>query len=66
MRSFSLFEFSAKCFLENKNRMFKTNSWWDIDTGAAMEKGSPMLLCLDTLDEYYIDEAGAVIKINEV
>jgi len=26
-----------------------------------MDEGSPMLLCLDTLQEYYLDEKGDVI-----
>lgn len=39
-----------------KNQMLKTDSWWDIDTGAANKDGQPMLLCLDTLREYYLDE----------
>ena len=37
-----------------KKRIFKTGTWWDIDTGSACGY-SPMLLCLDTLEEYYID-----------
>ena len=40
-----------------KNQMLKTDSWWDIDTGAANKDGQPMLLCLDTLSEYYLDES---------
>lgn len=39
-----------------QNRMVKTASWWNIDTGAASKQGHPMLLCLDTGEEYYIDE----------
>lgn len=38
-----------------QNRMLKTQGWWNIDTGAATEAGVPMLLCLDTLCEYYLD-----------
>ena len=45
-----------------KNRMIKTDSWWDIDTGAAMEDGRPMLLCLDNGKEYYINETGNVVE----
>jgi serine/threonine protein phosphatase 1 len=45
-----------------KNRMIKTESWCDIDTGAAMEDGRPMLLCLNTYDEYYIEDDGSIIK----
>ncbi len=44
----------------HKNRILKTESWWDIDTGAALEDGKPMLLCLDNGYEYYI-EAGRVV-----
>ncbi len=36
-------------------RILKTDTWWDIDTGAA-GGGMPMLLCLDDLREYYSDE----------
>ena len=46
------------------NRMIKTDSWWNIDTGAAMEGGRPMLLCLDTGAEYYIEEDGSIIENN--
>lgn len=45
-----------------KNRMIKTDSWRDIDTGAAMEGGRPMLLCLDTGMAYYIEDNGNVIE----
>ena len=45
-----------------KNRMIKTESWWNIDTGAATEDGRPMLLCLNTCDEYYIEDDGSIIK----
>lgn len=38
-----------------QNRMVRTASWWNIDTGAASKAGHPMLLCLDTGEEYYID-----------
>ena len=38
-----------------KGRMIKTESFWNVDTGAAAEGGSPMLLCLDTKKEYYLD-----------
>ena len=38
------------------SRMLKTGSWWDIDTGAAYKDGCPMLLCLDPLLEYYVDD----------
>ena len=46
-----------------KDRMIKTDSWWNIDTGAAMDGGRPMLLCLDNCKEYYIDGSGEVIEI---
>ena len=46
-----------------KDRMIKTDSWWNIDTGAAMDDGRPMLLCLDNCKEYYIDGSGEVIEI---
>ena len=46
-----------------RNRMIKTDSFWNIDTGAAGEHGKPMLLCLDTLTEYYLDENDEVIRI---
>ena len=39
------------------NRILKTDSWWNIDTGAAYKDGQPMLLCLDTLSEYYLAES---------
>jgi serine/threonine protein phosphatase 1 len=43
-----------------RNRMLKNiRGWWNIDTGAACEEGSPMLLCLDTLEEFYLDIAEA-------
>jgi len=45
-----------------KNRMIKTESWCDIDTGAAMEDGRPMLLCLDTGMVYYIEDNGIVTE----
>ena len=45
-----------------KNRMIKTDSWWDIDTGAASEGGRPMLLCPDSCKEYYIEDDGSVIE----
>ncbi|MBQ8849531.1 MAG: metallophosphoesterase [Clostridia bacterium] len=53
------------CFYSEqyKNRMIKTDSWWNIDTGAAMPDGRPMLLCLDTLKEYYIEDNGEVVEI---
>ncbi len=38
-----------------RGRIFKTETWWDIDTGASNGL-QPMLLCLDTLEEFYIDE----------
>ena len=44
------------------NRMIKTDSWWNIDTGAAGADGRPMLLCLDNGAEYYIDADGNVIE----
>ncbi len=47
-----------------KNRMIKTNSFWNIDTGAAMKDGKPMLLCLDTLKEYYLTESDEVITAS--
>ena len=46
-----------------RNRMIKTDSFWNIDTGAAMKEGKPMLLCLDSLKEYYIDSNGEVVTI---
>ena len=45
-----------------KNRILKAKSFWDIDTGASAADGSPMLLCLDTLKEYYIEADGSVIE----
>ena len=47
---------------EYKNRMIKTESWWNIDTGAATEDGRPMLLCLDTRQEYYIEDDYTVVE----
>lgn len=47
---------------EYKNRMIKSeNGWWNIDTGAAMDDGYPMLLCLDNLKEYYFEDDETVI-----
>lgn len=40
---------------ESKGRMLKTTGWWNIDTGAAAATGTPMLLCLDTRREYYLN-----------
>lgn len=49
---------------EYKNRMIKTeNGWWNIDTGAAMDDGYPMLLCLDDLKEYYLEDGENVLEI---
>lgn len=48
---------------EYKNRMIKTDSWWNIDTGAAIEDGRPMLLCLNTGDEYYIKDDDSIVKL---
>lgn len=45
-----------------KNRMIVTDDWWNIDTGAAMNGGRPMLLCLDDLSAYYIEDDGTVLK----
>ncbi len=36
-----------------KGRMLKRPTWWDIDTGAS-SGGTPMLLCLDDEQEYYL------------
>lgn len=47
---------------EYRNRMIKTDSWWNIDTGAASEDGCPMLLCLNTCEEYYIEDDGSIVK----
>lgn len=48
-----------------RNRMIKSDGgWWNIDTGAAMNGGYPMLLCLDTLKEYYIENGDQVIEIG--
>ena len=48
-----------------KNRMIRTNNgWWNIDTGAASDTGRPMLLCLDTLREYYIEDDGKIITLD--
>ena len=38
-----------------KGRIFKTDTWWNIDTGAA-GGFPPMLLCLDDLTEYYLEK----------
>ena len=48
---------------EYKGRMIKTDSFLNVDTGAATADGQPMLLCLDTLCEYYIDENGGVVAV---
>lgn len=48
-----------------RNRMIKTeDGWWNIDTGAAMSDGYPMLLCLDNLSEYYLENDDTVIEIK--
>ena len=47
-----------------ENRMIKTDSWWNIDTGAARSTGRPMLLCLDNSMEYYIEDDGSVMEIK--
>ncbi len=49
---------------EYKNRMLKTSGFWNIDTGAARSEGRPMLLCLDTLTEYYIEDDGSVLRVD--
>ncbi len=38
-----------------EGKMIKTETWCDIDTGAA-GGGTPMLLCLDTMREYYVKD----------
>ncbi len=41
-----------------RGRILKTDTWWDIDTGAAtntIDGLNPMILCLDTLEETYLD-----------
>ena len=44
--------FYDRCF---RGRILKSQGgWWNIDTGAAGD-GTPMLLCLDTLTEYYTE-----------
>lgn len=45
-----------------RNRMIKNRTWWNIDTGSACGY-APMLLCLDTLREYYLNENGSVTVI---
>ena len=46
-----------------RNRMIKTaNGWWNIDTGAAMNDGYPMLLCLDDLTEYYFADSETIVE----
>ena len=45
-----------------ENRMIKTDSWWNIDTGAAAPTGCPMLLCLDNRKEYYIEAYGTILE----
>ncbi len=40
---------------EYKGKILKTPTWWNIDTGAAFDR-APMLLCLDNMKEYYIEE----------
>lgn len=41
---------------QSLGRMLRSEGgWWNIDTGAALQGGSPMLLCLDTLREYYLE-----------
>ena len=42
-------------YFGNKGRMFVTDTWVDIDTGAACG-GSPMLLRLDDMCPFYADE----------
>lgn len=48
-----------------RNRMIKSEGgWWNIDTGAARRDGAPMLLCLDTLKEYYI-EGDSILECSD-
>ena len=47
-----------------KNRMIRSNGWWNIDTGAAMKQGSPMLLRLDDLTEFYVEPDGSVTVLQ--
>lgn len=51
--------FYSECY---RNRIIKTDSWWNIDTGAASPDGRPMLLCLDTLKEYYIEDDNTILE----
>ena len=39
----------------SRGRAFHTDTWIDVDTGAADGK-PPMLLCLDTMQEFYLQE----------
>ena len=46
-----------------RNRMIKSaHGWWNIDTGAALDDGYPMLLCLDNLKEYYFENNETIIE----
>ena len=48
-----------------RNRMIRSDGgWWNIDTGAAMQNGAPMLLCLDTLREYYLEADGSILTVG--
>ena len=41
-------------FFGSPDKMFTTDTWIDIDTGAADRGGSPMLLRLDDMYEFYV------------
>lgn len=48
-----------------RGRMLKSDGgWWNIDTGAALSDGRPMLLCLDTLREYYLEADGSILTVG--
>ena len=51
----TVFGHTPTCCLEGAvpGRAFKTDTWIDIDTGASMPGGHPMLLRLDDLEEFY-------------
>ncbi len=42
------------CDFGKRGKMFRTDTWIDIDTGAAAMGGSPMLLRLEDMREFYI------------
>lgn len=53
--AFTVFGHTPTCYLEDAaaGRAFRTDTWIDIDTGASIPGGHPMLLRLDDMEEFY-------------